>query len=173
MLSIIAAVSDNLAIGKDNNLLWHISEDLKYFKRVTTGHPVIMGYNTFLSLGGRPLPKRTNVIVSRRHEAPTGSQVLFCKSLDEALRKAAGSNEEQGDEETFVIGGGQLYRSALPDADRLYITEVHTVISDADTFFPEIDRNLWKETSRSETMLDEKTGYRYTFVIYDRIRYSL
>ena len=72
-----------------------------------------------------------------------------------------------------MIGGGQLYRSALPDADRLYITEVHTVICDADTFFPEIDRNLWKETSRSETMLDEKTGYRYTFVIYDRIRYSL
>ncbi len=122
---IIVAVADNMAIGKDNSLLWHISEDLQYFKKTTLGCPVVMGRRTFESLG----------------------------------RDA---------EKCFVIGGGEIYRQSMETVDRLYITEVHTEIGDADTFFPEISPEIWRETSRSDLRTDENTGLTFEFVIYDR-----
>jgi dihydrofolate reductase len=120
-----------------------------------------MGRKTFESIG-RPLPKRTNIVVSRGSEAPEGT--LLAGSLAEAFEKAA----EQQSERCFVIGGGQIYAQALELADRLIVTHVHTVIENADTFFPEIDPQLWKEDSRSEQYIDEETGYSFEFVEYVR-----
>ena len=158
---IIVAISDNNAIGRDNALLWHISEDLKFFRRTTSGHPVIMGRKTFESIG-RPLPKRTNIVVSRGSEAPEGT--LLAASLEEAFAKAEVTQPAR----CFVIGGGQIYAQALELADRLIVTHVHTVIENADTFFPEIDPQLWKEDQRSEMYTDEETGYSFEFIEYIR-----
>ena len=165
---IIVAIADNNAIGKDNALLWHISDDLKFFKRTTMGCPVIMGRKTFESIG-RPLPKRLNIVISRGFEAPEG--VVVVSSLEDAYKAA--SSVMSGEVETsparcFVMGGGQIYAQALPDMDRLIITHVHTVIEDADTFFPAIDPAIWKVASRSELHTDPETCYTYEFVEYIR-----
>lgn len=170
MISLIVAKAANGAIGKGNRMPWHISGDLKYFKRVTTGHPVIMGYNTWLSLGGRPLPGRRNIVVSRSHSAAPDCGAEFLPSLEAAVAAAGTDAPDVSDasEEVFVIGGGQLYRAAMPLADRLYITEVETVIGDAEVFFPDVDPELWEEESRSERYLDEKTGFYYSFLILTR-----
>lgn len=157
---IIVAIADNNAIGKDNALLWHISEDLKFFKRTTTGCPVIMGRKTFESIG-RPLPKRTNIVVSRGFDAPEG--IIVVGSLSEAYTVADGSYER-----CFVIGGGQIYAQALADADRLIVTHVHTVIEDADTYFPQIDPSVWEVEDRSEMFRDEESGFDFEFVTYKR-----
>ena len=156
---IIVAIADNNAIGKDNALLWHISEDLKFFKRTTMGCPVIMGRKTFESIG-RPLPKRTNIVVTRGgFEAPEG--VVVVASLEEAFASVPGDVER-----AFVIGGGQIYAQALSLADRLIVTHVHTVIEDADTFFPSIDPSVWSVADRSELQSDPETGYSFEFVEY-------
>ncbi|MBO7192326.1 MAG: dihydrofolate reductase [Bacteroidales bacterium] len=165
---IIVAIADNNAIGRDNALLWHISEDLKFFKRTTSGCPVIMGRRTFESIG-RPLPKRTNIVVSRGFDAPEG--VVVVSSLEEAYKAA--SFALSGDSITdnprcFVIGGGQIYAQALQDADRLIVTHVHTVIEGADTFFPTIDPRVWNVANRSELFHDDETGYDFEFVEYIR-----
>lgn len=171
---IIVAISDNNAIGRDNALLWHISEDLKFFRRMTSGHPVIMGRKTYESIG-RPLPKRTNIVVSRGSEAPDGT--LLAASLEQAFclaEKAVAENsllaqeEGQVQKRCFVIGGGQIYAQALELADRLIVTHVHTIIENADTFFPEIDPQQWKVDQRSEMYTDEETGYTFEFVEYIR-----
>ena len=156
---IIVAIADNNAIGKDNALLWHISEDLKFFKRTTMGCPVIMGRKTFESIG-RPLPKRTNIVVTRGgFEAPEG--VVVVASLEEAFASVPGDVER-----AFVIGGGQIYAQAMSQADRLIVTHVHTVIEDADTFFPSIDPSVWSVADRSELQSDPETGYSFEFVEY-------
>ena len=160
--SIIVAISDNNAIGRDNNLLWHISEDLRFFKRTTLGWPVIMGRKTFESIG-RALPSRVNIVVSRGFS--TGEDVAVVGSLGEAFRVA----EETNFERCFVIGGGQIYAQALPMVDSLVVTHVHTVIEGADTFFPPIDPSVWAVAERSELFTDEETGYTYEFVQYTRI----
>lgn len=167
MVSLIVALAQNHAIGRDNQLLWHISEDLKYFKRTTTGHAVVMGRKTFESMGGKGLPNRTNLVISRTPRASESEQIHFFTSLSEAL--AAARTE---DEEVFVIGGGEIYRQALEQdcVDRMYLTWVHTTISDADTFFPHFDPDNWKEASRTATQVDPKNGLEYAFVVYDRIR---
>ena len=157
---IIVAIADNNAIGKDNALLWHISEDLKFFKRTTTGCPVIMGRKSFESIG-RPLPKRTNIVVSRGFDAPEG--IIVVGSLSEAYTVADGSYER-----CFVIGGGQIYAQALADADRLIVTHVHTVIEEADTYFPQIDPSVWEVEDRSEMFHDEESGFDFEFVTYKR-----
>ena len=159
--SIIVALSDNNAIGRDNNLLWHISEDLRFFKRTTLGWPVIMGRKTFESIG-RALPSRVNIVVSRGFS--TGEDVAVAGSLEEAFRVA----EETNLERCFVIGGGQIYAQALPMVDSLVVTHVHTVIEGADTFFPPIDPSVWAVAERSELFTDEETGYTYEFVQYTR-----
>ena len=165
---IIVAIADNNAIGKDNALLWHISEDLKFFKRTTMGCPVIMGRKTFESIG-RPLPKRLNIVISRGFEAPEG--VVVVSSLEDAYKAA--SSVMSGEVETsparcFVMGGGQIYAQAMSDMDRLIVTHVHTVIEDADTFFPPIDPEIWKVVDRSEMYHDEESGYDFEFVEYTR-----
>lgn len=189
---IIAAIADNGAIGKDNDLLWHIAEDMKYFRRTTTGNPVVMGFRTFLSIG-RPLPKRVNIVISTRSWADVPEGVIVARSLEEAYslvekaakskvndaavdvevseKKVAGSAD--GGRETepgriFIMGGGETYRKALPTADKLYITHVHTAIEDADTFFPVIDPVIWEEESATPVATDPETGYTYEFKVYKR-----
>ena len=161
---IIVAIADNNAIGKDNALLWHISEDLKFFKRTTMGCPVIMGRKTFESIG-RPLPKRTNIVVSRGFDAPEGIDIV--SSLEEAYKAASAVMTDEV-ERCFVIGGGQIYAQAMQDADRLIVTHVHTVIGNADTFFPQIDPSVWEVDQRSEMFHDEESGYDFEFVEYIR-----
>lgn len=158
---LIVAIADNNAIGRDNALLWHISEDLKFFRRQTIGCPIIMGRKTFESIG-RPLPHRINIVISRGNVAPDG--VALVHSLEEAYEIAQATNLER----CFVMGGGQIYAQALASVDRLVVTHVHTVIDDADTFFPEIDQTLWKVEERSELHHDEETGYDFEFVSYIR-----
>ena len=164
---IIVAIADNNAIGKDNALLWHISEDLKFFRKTTLGCPVIMGRKTFESIGS-PLPKRLNVVVSRRgFDAPEG--VLVADSLGAAYELvAADMCQSEGYSPSFVIGGGQIYAQAMETADRMVITHVHTVIEDADTFFPSIDPDVWQVITRSDIQTDPETGYTFEFVEYTR-----
>lgn len=166
---IIVAIADNNAIGRDNSLLWHISEDLKFFRKTTSSFPVIMGRKTYESIG-RPLPKRLNIIVSRGGYAPEGTK--GAGSLEEAFSIAAAeplADTGLSSTRCFVIGGGQIYAQALQMADRLIVTHVHTVIDDADTFFPQIDPQIWKVDSRSELYTDSETGYAFEFVEYVRI----
>lgn len=162
---IIVAVADNLAIGRANDIPWHISEDLKYFKRVTSGHPVIMGRRTYESIG-RPLPKRTNIVVTRGCELP--ESVHQVPSLEAAYAVAKEATAADEDPKCFVMGGGQLYRAAIDSADKLYVTHVHTVIEDAETFFPEIDPSVWEKESAGDPQKDEETGLDYEFVVYTR-----
>lgn len=189
---IIAAVADNGAIGKDNDLLWHIAEDMRYFRRTTTGNPVVMGYRTFLSIG-RPLPKRVNIVISTRSWDDVPEGVIVAGNLEEAyslVEKAAKSKvndtavdvevsekevagSADGGRETepgriFIMGGGETYRKALPTADKLYITHVHTEIEDADTFFPVIDPAIWMVESEAPSATDPETGYTYEFKVYKR-----
>lgn len=172
---IIVAIADNNAIGKDNALLWHISEDLKFFRSTTVGCPVIMGRKTYESIG-RPLPKRLNIIVSRKgYDAPDG--VVVVSSLEEAFAAASAnstlssvmsSEVETSPKKCFVIGGGQIYAQAMQIADEMVITHVHTVIEDADTYFPVIDPSIWQVAERSEIHTDPETGYNFEFVTYTR-----
>ena len=159
--NVIVAIADNYAIGKDNALLWHISEDLRFFKRKTLGWPVIMGRKTFESIG-RALPGRVNIVISRGFS--TGEEVEIAGSLEEAFAIAESTNLEK----CFVMGGGQIYAQALESADRLVVTHVHVVIEDADTFFPPIDPQKWTVEGSSELMTDESTGYTFEFVEYVR-----
>ena len=159
--NIIVAISDNNAIGRNNELLWHISDDLRFFKRKTLGWPVIMGRKTFESIG-RALPGRVNVVISRGFN--TGEEVEVAASLEDAFAVAESTNLEK----CFVIGGGQIYAQALALADRLVVTHVHTVIEDADTFFPQIDESVWEVAQRSEVFTDEETGYTFEFVEYEK-----
>ena len=163
---IIAAIADNRAIGKDNDLLWHIAEDMKYFRRTTTGNPVVMGYRTFLSIC-RPLPKRDNIVISTRPWADVPEGVKVAGSLEEAYSLIEKDHAGE-DVRLFIMGGGETYRKALPTADKLYITHVHTVIEDADTFFPVIDPAVWEVESATPAATDPETGYTYEFKVYRR-----
>ena len=167
MLSLIVAVANGNAIGKNNQLLWHISEDLKYFRKVTTGHPVIMGRKTYESIG-RPLPGRRNIVVSRggcvegEIKNPDTTSLECVTSIDKAIEIAKGNGE------FFVIGGGQLYKQTFDSADKLYITHIYSSIDGADTFFPEIDLNVWEIEWQDELKHDEENNIDFKFVIYKR-----
>ena len=160
-ISIIVAVAKNNAIGKDNKLLWHLSEDLKRFKKLTSGHYIIMGKNTYFSLPKRPLPNRTNVVIT---DIP-GEQIDDCimaYSIEDAISKMDPGNEN------FIIGGASIYRQFLPFANRLYITWVHENF-DADTFFPKVDEKEWKIVSKKDFLEpDEKNPFPYSYVVYRR-----
>jgi dihydrofolate reductase len=161
MLAIIVAVDENNAIGKDNTLLWHITEDLKYFKSITSGHPVIMGRKTFESVG-KALAGRTNIVISRNPQfAATGCTIV--PSLEDAVTVAA-----QIDEMQFVIGGASIYREAILIADTIYLTVVHNKY-DADTFFPEISETEWKEIKRVDFERGENFNYPFSFLKLKRI----
>ena len=161
MISIIVAVSDDWGIGKDNELLWHISEDLKRFKRLTTGKSVIMGKNTSYSLPKRPLPGRKNIVLTDiPNEIIDGSETVY--SIEGALSKCS------NDEEAFVIGGGSIYRQFMPKADRLYLTHVH-MKAPADIYFPEIDLKIWKVVEEEDFQVSETNLVPYTYAIYERM----
>lgn len=160
MLSTIVAASENNVIGKDNQLLWHLPDDLKHFKRTTKGHHVIAGRKTFESQG-KPLPHRTNIIVTRNSDYRAEGCIVV-NSLDRALELA------QADDEPFIIGGEQIYRMALPLVERIYLTRVHAEF-EGDTFFPELDMDQWKEISREYYSKDERNEYPFSIIILDRI----
>ena len=159
-LSIAVATGENKEIGKNNQLLWHMPADLKFFKQTTSGHTVIMGRKTFDSVG-KPLPNRRNIVITRDTDLRiAGTEVV--NSLDEAL--SITQNEEKP---VFIIGGAEIYRQALPKTDLLYLTTIHNQF-DADTFFPEFDRNEWEVLSSEPHQADEKNKYDYTFEVLKR-----
>jgi dihydrofolate reductase len=159
MVILIAAVAENNALGKDNQLLWHLPDDFKRFKQLTTGHHIIMGRKTFESFP-KPLPNRTHVIITRqKNYHPEGC--LVADSIEKALEISP------KDEDVFVIGGGEIYNLALPLADKIDVTKVHTTL-DADTFFPEIDPKIWKLASEEYHPKDEKHLYDFTFQTFIR-----
>ncbi len=160
-ISLVVAVSENNVIGKDNQLLWHLPNDLKFFKNTTWGMPVIMGRKTFDSMG-KPLVGRTNIVITRQDDW-TAEGVMACSSLEEAMKAAAATDAK----EAFVIGGGQIYKQSIGIADRIYLTRVHTNIG-GDTFFPEVDTNLFELVSSLPFRQDEKHAYAYTFEVWAR-----
>jgi len=158
MIALVVAMAENRVIGKNNQLIWHLPADLKFFKNLTTGHPIIMGRKTYESIG-KPLPNRTNIVITRQPDFKAEG-CLVAHSLNEALMMA-----QQLDSEIFVIGGAEIYRQAMFLADTIYLTKVHHQF-EGDTFFPEIDSILWKEVSREKHEPDEKNSYPYSFVTY-------
>ena len=160
-ISIIVAIASNRAIGKDNRLLWHLSDDLKRFKKLTTGHTLIMGRNTFLSLPNGALPNRRHIVISDiAGESFEGCEMAG--SIEESIT-LAGTNEE-----CFVIGGGMVYKQFLPLAGKLYLTQVHASF-EADTFFPEIDFSHWKALAREEVNAGERNQYPHTYTEFIRV----
>jgi dihydrofolate reductase len=159
--SIIVAVSENLVIGKDNKLIWHLPADLKFFKFLTMGHSIIMGRKTFDSIG-KALPGRTSLIITRNknYQAPEGC--IVCHSLQEALERT----EKMRETEAFIIGGSEIFKDAEELADKIYYTEVKETF-EGDAFF-NFDKNKWKEVKREEHSKDEKNKYDYAFVEYVR-----
>lgn len=160
MISLIVAVASNGAIGKQQDLLCHLPNDLKRFKVITLGHTIVMGRRTFESLPKGALPGRTNVVVTRNADASWDNTVVV-NSIEEVLADSA-------DKELFVIGGGMLYKQTLDRADRLYITHIHHEFPEADTFFPEVNYDEWIEIEREEHQADERHPYDYSFVTYQR-----
>ncbi len=159
MITIIAAIANNNALGKDNKLIWHLPSDLKRFKKVTLNHSIIMGRNTFESLK-KALPNRTNIVITRNPDYKAEDCVVV-NSLEAALELV------KNDENAFIMGGAQIYKQSIQLADKLDLTFVHHSF-EADTFFPEIDATLWKETSRIDCLADDKNKYDYSFVSFDR-----
>ena len=165
MISIIAAIADNGALGANNNLLWYLPDDLKRFKSLTTGHTVIMGRKTFESLPDGALPNRTNVVISGNKSAVFEGCETF-ENLADAI-----SNHKHEDE-IFIIGGARIYEQAIVLADKLYITRVHYFFDQADVFFPEISDNTWYLTESKTYPKDGRHKYPYTFNIFLRKKNS-
>ena len=159
MVSIIVAIAQNGTIGDKNSLLWHIKEDMRFFRTTTSGHAVIMGRKTFESLGSKPLPKRTNIVITRADRTFDGA--LTAHSLEEAIAMA------EGDEEIFIIGGAQIYAEALSVADRMYITRVERDY-EGDTSFPDIDYSKWRLVSEERHERGEEFDAPFAFLCYDR-----
>lgn len=159
MLSLIVAISDDYAIGHDGDLLCHLPNDLRHFKAVTLGAPVLMGSRTYLSLPRRPLPGRRNIVLTTQANASfEGAEIAH--SLSDALAMTA------GEQEVFIIGGGEVYRQTLPLADKLYITHIHHRWPEADTRFPAIDPAEWELISEERHDADDRHPYPYTFAEY-------
>ncbi len=154
----VVAISENHVIGKDNQLLWYLPNDLKHFKDITTGHTVIMGRKTFDSVG-KPLPKRRNIIITRQAITIAGCEVV--NSVEAALALCA------GEEEVFIVGGAEIYKLAMPLTNRIYLTIVHKQF-DGDSFFPEISKQEWREVSREDHQPDEKNSLPYSFITLER-----
>ena len=163
MISLIVAAAENNAIGKNNQLLWHLPNDLKFFKNTTWGMPVIMGRKTFEAVN-KPLVGRFNIVITRQ-KGWTAEGVIVAADLTDALRKAAETNCK----ETFIIGGGEIYKQGIEIADKIYITRVHASL-DGDTFFPVIDENKWKLPSNQDFGADEKHAFAYSFQAWQRIQ---
>lgn len=160
MITIIAAIARNNALGKNNKLIWHLPADLKRFKNITNGHHIIMGRKTFESLG-KPLPNRTTIIITRNKNYKV-KDCIVVNSLKEALEKA------NADENPYILGGAEIYKQAMNLADQLDVTLIHQEFQ-ADAFFPEIDKSIWKESFREDFKANEKNKYDYSFVRYKKI----
>lgn len=158
IVSIIVAIAENNAIGKNNQLLWHLPADLKHFKQITSGRSIIMGRKTYDSVG-RPLPNRRNIIVTRQDIQIPGCEVV--KSIDEGLALC------KDEDEVFIGGGAEIYKQAMDKTDIIYLTIVHKSF-DADTFFPEIEHSKWKETAHEDYQPDEKNPLPYSFITLER-----
>jgi len=158
IVSAVVAISENHAIGKDNKLLWYLSNDLKHFKDITTGGTIIMGRKTYESVG-KPLPKRRNIIITRQAITIEGSEVV--NSIEAALALC------KTEAEVYIVGGAEIYKQAMPLTDRIYLTIVHQQF-DADSFFPEINKQDWNQTAREDHEPDAKNLIPYSFVTYDR-----
>ncbi len=182
MISLIAAIGKNNELGKNNTLLWYLPADMKHFKEITSGHPVIMGRKTFESIG-RPLPNRKNIIITRdkNYLRPADIKTLadrhdvdVAHSLEEAIKLTSPRspllNKERGlGREVFIIGGAEIYKQAIDLADKLYITHIEAENKNADAFFPEIIPVVWNETTHEEHKKDNKNPFNYTFSVYKRI----
>ena len=167
MISIIVAVAENYAIGKKGDLLCHMPADLKHFKTITSGHTVMMGERTFLSLPKHPLPNRRNIVLTDvQGKTFEGAETVY--SIDEMIELVEGQKSKVESDEAFVIGGGMVYRQMMERADKLYITHIHHSWEDADTFFPEIDPKIWKQISAERHSADENNPYDFTFAEYGR-----
>ncbi|HEY3429431.1 MAG TPA: dihydrofolate reductase [Cyclobacteriaceae bacterium] len=164
IVSMIAALSQNRVIGKNNDLPWHLPDDMKYFMQTTSSHHVIMGRKNYDSIPEkfRPLPNRVNVVVTRQKKfSAPGCQVV--NSIEEGLQIANLNHEK----EVFIIGGAEIYKQGIPLASRLYLTEIQAHI-EGDTFFPEFDKTQWKEVSRKHHLSDEKHKFPFDFVVFER-----
>lgn len=166
MVSIIVAVAQNGVIGCENRLIWHISEDLKRFKRITSGHPVLMGRKTFESLGCKPLPNRTNVVISRNPDyRPQAEGVLVAGSLEQAVALFP------SEEEVFIIGGGEIYRHSMEIADKLYLTRVG-LSPEGDTIFPEVSDDKWRMVWCENHPVSDTNPIGFEFIDYIRVHRS-
>lgn len=160
-VTIIAAADENNAIGKDNQLIWHLSSDLKRFKTLTNGHYIIMGRKTFESFP-KPLPNRTHVVVTRQNPYKVPEGVIVVSNLEDAL------DASREDSNPFIIGGGEIYQQAMAFADVIELTRVHHSFENADTFFPEIDLNQWEVIKEDKFNADEQHPYSFSFITYKR-----
>lgn len=158
IVSIVVAISENHAIGKDNQLLWHLPKDLKHFKEITTGGTVIMGRKTYDSVG-KPLPNRRNIVITRQQIEIAGCEVV--NSLQAALDLC------RDHKEVFIVGGAEIYKQAMPLTDKVYLTIVHESF-EGDTYFPEINPEIWKETQRTDHEADEKNALSFSFITLER-----
>ncbi|TLP78828.1 dihydrofolate reductase [Maribacter sp. ACAM166] len=157
----IAAAADNNALGKDNDLLWHLPDDFKRFKKLTSGHKIIMGRKTFESFP-KPLPNRTHFIITRdKNYSVAYDDCIVVHSLEDAIAQVK-------NEIAFIIGGGEIYKQAEEHADKIELTRVHTNFEDADTYFPEIDDDCWVMTKREFHSTDERHKYAFTYLTYER-----
>ena len=160
-ISLVVAASENNVIGKDNKLLWHLPNDLKFFKNTTWAMPVIMGRKTYDSMG-KPLTGRTNIVITRQKDWKQAG-VVVVPDLQSALKAA----KETDAKETFVVGGGEIFKQAISRANKIYYTRVHAML-EGDVFFPEINHSDWKLVSSLDFPSDEKHAYPYTFQVWER-----
>ncbi|WP_046755036.1 dihydrofolate reductase [Kordia jejudonensis] len=161
-VSLIVAAAENNVIGKDNDLIWHLSNDLKRFKQLTSGHYIIMGRKTFESFP-KPLPNRTHIVITRQEDYKVPVGVIVVDSIQKAIEIATAN-----DNEPFVIGGGEIYKQALPFVTKIELTRVHHEF-EGDTYFPEINLDIWKEVANTFHTKDEKHEYEFSFITYERI----
>ncbi len=159
-IALIAAVAENGVIGKDNQLIWRLSSDLKRFKALTSGHPIIMGRKTFESIGSKPLPNRRNIVISRNLKVDS-PDVIVCDSIESALAKC------EEDDVVFLIGGAEIYRQTIAIADILYLTQVKTM-QEGDSYFPDFDKDKWRLELRENHKADDKNEFDYSFLNYVR-----
>ena len=166
-ITIIVAVAKNLAIGKDNDLLWHLPKDMLFFKDTTKGHCIITGRKNYYSIPEkyRPLPNRTNIVITRDEDLVLEGAIVV-NSIEKAIKVAKKTDEK----EIFIIGGGEIYKQSLHLANKLYITEVDSVFEDDDTFFPEFDKNNWEIISKESHQKDEKHKFDFAIIKYKKIQ---
>lgn len=160
-ITIIVAAGENNAIGKNNDLIWHLRDDLKRFKKLTSGRHIIMGRKTFESFP-KPLPNRTHIVITRQKNYKVPEGIIVVNSLEDAIVKS------KNDSQPFIIGGGEIYKQAMTIASKMELTRVHHSFEDADTFFPEVDLSVWKEVSNTLHEKDDDHDYAFSFITYER-----